>query len=90
MAAEGHDNSFGDGTGKPHNAFRIITFTIAYLPTAPWGSALVSAGQKVDELGGERHRGVRMNPVARLRNGDQAHVREQPVHALVVLRPDVG
>lgn len=28
MAAEVHDNSFGDGTGKPHNAFRIITVTI--------------------------------------------------------------
>lgn len=28
MAAEGHDNSFGDGTGKPRNAFTITTATL--------------------------------------------------------------
>ncbi|MFT4294891.1 MAG: peptidylprolyl isomerase [Micropruina sp.] len=28
MAADGHDNSYGDGTGKPHNPFTIVTATV--------------------------------------------------------------
>lgn len=28
MAADGHDNSYGDGTGRPSNAFRIISATL--------------------------------------------------------------
>lgn len=28
MAAQGHDNSYGDGTGRPRNAFRITTASI--------------------------------------------------------------